>query len=363
MTVSSYTPNFKLALIDFNSQNWHGDAWDNLILIDAILKADFASAQFAVAAGTNTIVAAYTPALVYTSGLTVLFKLTATPTGAATFNGYPLLVAGAPLQSGVLQSGDVVRALFDGTSFNVLEPVRIFSRLLVRDGGSGVTANTNADDVVIDLNHDGGLSILSPNTSTASIIFGRPSAVSAGSIQFNHNTSTMTFTAANVAFAGTVSLSTLAVTTITASGTVTAGGFTGPLTGNVTGNVSGTAANVTGLVAVGNGGTGANNSTDARTNLGLGSIALLSSINNTNWSGADLDIVNGGTGASSASAALTNLGALAKAGDTVTGNIVRSSKGAHLYHDAAYGSARVVVQALSGASYTGFADGDFSFEY
>lgn len=40
-------------------------------------------------------------------------------------------------------------------------------------------------------------------------------------------------------------------------GTVYAAGFNGPLTGNVTGNVSGTAANVTGTVAVGHGGTGA----------------------------------------------------------------------------------------------------------
>lgn len=42
--------------------------------------------------------------------------------------------------------------------------------------------------------------------------------------------------------------------------TVTATSFSGPLTGNVTGNVSGTAANVTGIVAKANGGTGADNS-------------------------------------------------------------------------------------------------------
>ena len=42
-----------------------------------------------------------------------------------------------------------------------------------------------------------------------------------------------------------------------AAGTITATGFAGPLTGNVTGNVSGTAANVSGTVAIANGGTGA----------------------------------------------------------------------------------------------------------
>ena len=55
------------------------------------------------------------------------------------------------------------------------------------------------------------------------------------------------------------------------------GNVTGNLTGNVTGNVSGTAANITGTVAVANGGTGAPDATGARNNLGLGTAALANS--------------------------------------------------------------------------------------
>jgi hypothetical protein len=81
----------------------------------------------------------------------------------------------------------------------------------------------------------------------------------------------------------------------------------------ITGDIAGNAANVTGVVAVANGGTGATTASGARTNLGLGTIATQDAsavaITGGSITGiTDLAIADGGTGASTAAQARINLG-------------------------------------------------------
>ena len=91
------------------------------------------------------------------------------------------------------------------------------------------------------------------------------------------------------------------------------GAVTGNVTGNLTGTVTGNATNVSGVVAINNGGTGATTDSAARTALGLGTMATQAANNVTITGGSvtlttALAIASGGTAATSVNQARTNLG-------------------------------------------------------
>lgn len=375
MTVSSYTSNYRFGLIDFNSAVWHDDEHANWQLLDALLQANFDDIPFAIATGTGDAIALdYVPSITaYTVGLYISFQVSTTNTTAITINvdglgPKDLYILGVAATAGDLQAGEYARAVYNGTRFVLIEPVRQFTKLHVKASSSGATADILADDVVIEGIGATGISILTGATAVGAINFGDPASANVGFVNYNHANDKLTIHAATtVALEGAVTANSTIVVTGALTGT---GGFVGALTGNVvgnltgnvTGNVTGTAGNVSGTVAVNHGGTGATDAAGARTALGLGSISLLSTINDSNWSGTDLAVANGGTGASSAATGLANLGGLALAGGTVTGDIIRSSKGAVLYNDASNGASGRIFKQATGTAPT-MADGDILFEW
>jgi hypothetical protein len=111
-----------------------------------------------------------------------------------------------------------------------------------------------------------------------------------------------------------------------AAGAITATSFTGPLTGNVTGNVSGNAANVTGTVAIANGGTGATTLTGIVK--GNGTSALTTAVAGIDYQ-APLSLTTTGSGAATLTGNTLNIPAVSAtvSANTITGVVAIANGG------------------------------------
>ena len=154
---------------------------------------------------------------------------------------------------------------------------------------------------------------------------------------------------------GTTLNSSVTASSLTSVGTLGNLTVTNPIAGSVTGN----AANVTGTVAVANGGTGAVNATNARTNLGLGTLAIVSPTGTANsttflrgdnaWAVPAVGVNNtffnqfsnpGGAGAATVFIALSG-------GNTFTTNAVANVMGIQCTFDALRVAATITANAVS----------------
>lgn len=156
------------------------------------------------------------------------------------------------------------------------------------------------------------------------------SAIStAGSLSYNSTTGVISYSEAVSSVAGKTGAVTLAIadvanlqTTLDSKPSNTGTGASGTWGISISGNAatatsctaaqyatnSGTAVNVSGVVAVANGGTGADNAATARTNLGAAARGANSDITSLSGLTTALSIAQGGTGATTAAAALSALG-------------------------------------------------------
>jgi hypothetical protein len=190
-------------------------------------------------------------------------------------------------------------------------------------GGSGVTQIVAGTNVTI--SPSGGTGVVTVNSTAGGGGTGTVTSVSSGTGLTGGpitTSGTLSIASTGVSAASYGTTSSVPTIAVNAQGQITSASNTSIAIsgGAVSGNIAGNAANVTGTVAIGNGGTGATTAATARTNLGLGTVATQTAPSGTssqllanNGSGG-FNNVTVGTGLSYSGGTLTS----SSSGGTVT---------------------------------------------
>lgn len=264
---------------------------------------------------------------------------------------------GLPLTTGVtgtLGTTNGGTGLGGGTPFNLNGAVYASSTsalttgtLPVASGGTGVTSSTGTGSVVLSASPalTGTPTAPTPLTAdnsttiaTTAYVVNKIGAISSGVTTFSAGTTGLTpstATSGAVTLAGTLAVANGGTGATTAANARTNLGL-GTIATQASSSVSITGGSITGItdLAVADGGTGASTAADARTNLGLGTMATQAS-NAVSITGGsitgitDLAVADGGTGASSFTANRVLLGNGTSAFQTVapgtSGNVLTSN--------------------------------------
>jgi hypothetical protein len=130
MSAYGYTAGYGFTLINYQTQAWQTEEYQNWRLLDGLLSNMSTSpVPFAVSTGSGgNYVVSYTPALTsYTSGQIISFAANHVNAGAVTVNvnglgAKAMIRDGEALSGGEFSVSDFVRAIYDGTQFLILNP-------------------------------------------------------------------------------------------------------------------------------------------------------------------------------------------------------------------------------------------------
>jgi hypothetical protein len=224
------------------------------------------------------------------------------PTWSSVNGTHTLVFPMAPdsgVSAGLLSNADWSTFNSASANTNNATSANTASRIVMRDGSGNFSAGTIAANLAGNVTGDVTGNVSGSAASFTGFLAGDVSGTQGATLVSRVGTENAASIVSGVAAANaaTDTNSPNKIVARDASGNFSAG----TITANLTGNVTGTATNVTGIVAVANGGTGATTATAGRTNIGAAASGANSDITSLTGLTTALSVAQGGTGASTAS--------------------------------------------------------------